>query len=128
MFSEDCNHLVTNSVSGDFKKDFGMPIYDEYEDEYLEVIPKKTSIKSRSPSKEKSTVIQSQKAEKIEENQHAEGDNLPLFYSSFELIRQRLKASKQKQEVEDMVHFMNLFEIEDDEDEQSSSLSQLIDD
>ena len=85
-------------------------------------------MKSRPTSKEKLTVIQNQKAEKIGSHECAEGDSLSLCYSSFELIRQRLKASKQKQKVEDMVHFMNLFEIEDDEDEQSSSLSQLIDD
>ena len=51
-------------------------------------------------------------------------DGLPLCYYSFELIRRRLKASKQKHKFEDMVHFMNLLEIEDDEDEQSCSQSQ----
>ena len=43
------------------------------------------------------TVIQSQKAEKRKDSECAEGDYLPLCYSSFELLRQRLKASKQKQ-------------------------------
>ena len=41
LFSKDCNQPISNSVSGDFKKDFSMPIYDEYEDEYLDVVPKK---------------------------------------------------------------------------------------
>ena len=45
LFSEDCNHPITNYVSGDFKKDSGMPIYDEYDDECLDVIPKKPAIK-----------------------------------------------------------------------------------
>ena len=90
LFSEDCNHPVPNSVSGDFKKDFSMPIYDEYED----VVPKKPAIKLRSFSEENMTVIQSQKDEKIEDNECAEGDSLPLCYSSFELTRHRLKASK----------------------------------
>ena len=45
LFSEDCNQPVTNSVSGDFKKDFSMPLYDEYENEYFDVVPKKNSCK-----------------------------------------------------------------------------------
>ena len=98
-----------------------MPIYDEYEDEYLDVIPKKPAIKSRSISEEKLTLIQSQKAEKVEDNECAGGDSLPLCYSSFELIRQRLKASKQRHKFEDMENFINFLEVEDDEDEQSCS-------
>ena len=49
-----------------------------------------------------------------------------MCYSSFELIRQRLKSSKKKHKFEDMVHFMNLFETEDEEEEKSSSQSQLM--
>ena len=45
LFSEDCNQPVTNFVSGDFKKDFNMPIYDEYEDEKLGCCTQKTSYK-----------------------------------------------------------------------------------
>ena len=73
-----------------------MPIYDEYEDECWDFIPKKPAIKSRYVSEEKLIVIQSQKAEKIGGNKCVEGDSLPLCYSSFELIRQGLKASKHK--------------------------------
>ena len=126
MFSEDLNQPVTNFVSGDFKKDFGMPIYDEYEDEFLDLIPTKPTMESRSISKEKLIVIQSQKTKKIEDNEYDEGENLPLCYSSFELIRQRLKASKQKQKFEDMENLMNFLEVEDDEDEQSCSQSHLM--
>ena len=96
LFSEDCNEIVSNSVSGDFKKDFSMPIYDEYEDEDLDVVPKKPDINfvnSRPVSEENHTVIQSQKDEKREDNECVEGDSLPLCYFSFELIRQRLKTS-----------------------------------
>ena len=32
LFYEYCSQPITNSVSGDFKKYFSMPIYDEYED------------------------------------------------------------------------------------------------
>ena len=67
LFPEDCNQLVTNFVSGDLKKYLSMPIYDEYEDEYLDVVPKKPTINfvnSRPVSEENLTVIQIQKAEK----------------------------------------------------------------
>ena len=33
LFSEDCNPLSLGSVKDDFKKDFGVPVYDEYEEE-----------------------------------------------------------------------------------------------
>ena len=71
-----------------------MPIYDEYEDECMDFVPTKPAMESRSISKEKLTMIQSQKDEKIGGGECAEGGSLPLCYSSFELIRQRLKASK----------------------------------
>ena len=128
LFSGDCNQL--KFVSGDFKKEFGMPIYDEYEDEYFSVVPKNPPIEfviSRLVSEENLTVIWGQKTEKRKDNEGARGDCLPLCYSSFELIKQRLKASIQKHKFEDMVHFMNMFEIEDDEDEQSCSPSPLMD-
>ena len=44
LFSEDCNQPITSFVSGDFQKDFSIPIYDEYEDEYLDVIHKKPAV------------------------------------------------------------------------------------
>ena len=49
---------------------------------------------SRPNSEENQIVIQSQKAEKREDSECAEGDCLPLCYSSFELLRKILKASK----------------------------------
>ena len=52
-----------------------------------------------------------------------EGDNLLLCCSSFELIRQRLKASKHKQKCEDMENVVHFLEVEDEEDEQSCSQS-----
>ena len=65
LFSGDCNHPVTNSSNGDYKKDFSVPIYDKYEDECLDVVPTKPVVGSRSVSEEKLTVIQSQKGGKI---------------------------------------------------------------
>ena len=94
LFSKRCNHPIENFVSGDFKRDFRMHIYDEYEDECMDVVLSKPTMELRSIGKEKLTVIHSQKAEEIEDNEHAKGDSLPLCYSSFELIIQRHKTSK----------------------------------
>ena len=65
-----------------------MPIYDEYEDDCLDVIPKEPTLKPRSDSEENQVVTRSQKAEIREDSECAEGDSLPLCYFSFELIRQ----------------------------------------
>ena len=108
LFSEGCNLLSTKSINEDFKRDFGMPVYDEYEEEYLEVIPKEPTIEPRSANGENQAAIQSQRAKIGKDNKCAEGDNLPLCYSSFELIRHRLKASKRKQKLEDMVHSIDV--------------------
>ena len=73
LFSKDCNQPVTNSVSGDFKKDFSMPIYDEYENEYLDVVPKKPAVNfviSSLVSEKNQTVIQSQKARRREDTEY----------------------------------------------------------
>ena len=47
LFSDGCNLLSTKSVNDDFKRDFGIPRYDEYEEEYLEVRPKEPAIEPR---------------------------------------------------------------------------------
>ena len=36
MFDEECSQPVTNSICGGFEEDFSIPLYDEYEDGYLE--------------------------------------------------------------------------------------------
>ena len=40
LFSQGCNLLNTEFVKHDFKKDFFIPMYHEYEEEYLEGEPK----------------------------------------------------------------------------------------
>ena len=35
LLFEGCNMLSTESIQDDFKRDFGIPVYDEYEEEYL---------------------------------------------------------------------------------------------
>ena len=61
LFSEDCNLLSTESVGDDFKRDFGVPVYDEYEEEYLEAIPEEPVMELRYANGENQAAIQSQK-------------------------------------------------------------------
>ena len=49
MFSEDCDQLVASYVHGDFKEYFSLPIYDEYEDDYSNIMYGKTTVGSTSP-------------------------------------------------------------------------------
>ena len=52
----------------------------------MDVVPKKPAINfvnSRPMSEENMTAIESQKAEKREDNECAKGDTFPLCYSSF---------------------------------------------
>ena len=71
-------------------------MYNEYEEEYLQVTPKEPAIEPRSANGENKVAIQSQRADIGKDNKCAEGDSLPLCYSSFELIRHKIKASKRK--------------------------------
>ena len=44
LFYEECNQLIINSFSDGFKKVFSPPIYDQYEEECLDVMPKKPAV------------------------------------------------------------------------------------
>ena len=57
LFSEDCNMLSTRSIKDYFKKDFGVPVYDEYEEEYLKAIPEEPVIEPRSTNGENQAAI-----------------------------------------------------------------------
>ena len=59
LFSEYCNLLNSGSVGGNFKRDFGVPVYDEYE----EAIPKETVIEPRYANGDNQAAMQSQKVE-----------------------------------------------------------------
>ena len=39
LFYEKCNHHAINSVNDGLKKYFGIPIYDKYENDYLDHAP-----------------------------------------------------------------------------------------
>ena len=71
-----------------------MPVYDECEEEYPWAILEEPVIEPRPANGENQATMQSQKVGTGKDDKCAEGDNLPLFYSSFELIRHMIKASK----------------------------------
>ena len=52
LFSEDGDLARSWSTRDDFKKDFGVPVYDEYEEEYLQNIPDEPAIET-TPSDER---------------------------------------------------------------------------
>ena len=81
----------------------------------------------RSANEENQAAIQSQKVETGKDGKCAEVYSLPLFYFSFELIRQMIKASKQKQKLEDMVHSINLCGKQEDKEEHLCNHSPFID-
>ena len=82
------------------KKDLSTPIYVEYEEDYLDVMPKKPAIdfvSSGHVNEENSIAIQGQRAENREYSECAGSDSFPLRYSSSELLKHILQISKQKQ-------------------------------
>ena len=90
-------------------------MYDEYE----EAIPEEPVIKPRSANGDNQATMQSQKVEIEKDGKCARGDSLHLCYSSFELIQHMIKTSKQKKNLEGMVHSINLCGREYDKEEQS---------
>ena len=52
LFYEECNHSITNSACGGFEEYFIPPIYDEYEDGYLEDEGPKWDVSSCSSNSE----------------------------------------------------------------------------
>ena len=97
MFSEDCNLRHLGSVQDNFKKEFDAPVYDEYEEEYLQAVPKKLAIELGPNDGEDQDAMQSWEVKAEKGDNGTEGDNLPLCYASFELIWHMIKASKKKQ-------------------------------
>ena len=71
-----------------------MPVYDEYEEEYLWAIPKEPVIEPRYANGDNQAAMRSQRVETGKDGTCTEGDSLPLCYSSFELIQHMIKASK----------------------------------
>ena len=57
------------------------------------------------------------------DSKHAESYWFPLCFSSFEILKQRIKVSIQKHKFETMENFINFFEIDDEKEEQSCNQS-----
>ena len=93
LFSEDCDPLHPGSTQGNFKKEFGAPVYDEYEEEYLHIVPQKLAIEPRPADGEDQDAMRNQEVKVEKGNKDTKGDNLPLCYASFELIWHMIKAS-----------------------------------
>ena len=83
-----------------------MHVYDEYQEEYLQNEPAVET----TPSDERSqSAMKNQEVEVRKDDEGTGGDNLPLCYASFELIRHIIKASKQKQKETGVVQAKNLY-------------------
>ena len=97
LFSEDYDLRHPRAIQGNFKKEFGMPVYDEYEEEYFQNIPDDPAVEINPADEKIQDAIRDQKVEAGKDDKGIGGDSLALCYTSFELIRHMIKASKQKQ-------------------------------
>ena len=57
-----------------------------------------------------------------ERNEHVENNCLPMCFSSFEYLKQRLKASKKAQKLEDMNNSMAFLGVNNEKGEQVESV------
>ena len=86
LFSENGNLQHPWSAKDDFKKGFGTPVYDEYEEEYLQNVPDELAIETTPFDERNQDSMQNQKVETGKDEESTRGDSLPLCYASFELI------------------------------------------
>ena len=103
LFFKDGNLHCSWSAKDDFKKEFGTPMYNECEEEYLHNIHDELVVETKPADEKNQDAMKSQKVEARKDNKGTGGDTLPLCYASFELIRHMIKASKQKQKETKMV-------------------------
>ena len=86
MFYENWNNPVINFVSDDFIEVFILHVYDEYEDDYLDYVPKQTTkyfLNLGPISEEIMIVIHDQTDENRDDSDCDENGCFPLCYSSF---------------------------------------------
>ena len=86
LFSEDGDLHCPWSAKDDFKKEFGTPMYDEYEEEYLQNIPEQPAVETNPADEENQDEMRIQKVEAGKDDKGTGGDSLPLFYAYFKLI------------------------------------------
>ena len=113
LFSKDGDLHRPWSTRDNFKKDFGVPMYDEYEEEYLQTIPSELVVELDPVDAENQDAMRSRKVKAEEGDKGTGGDILPLCYASFELIRHIVKASKQKKKETEVAQAKNLYRNED---------------
>ena len=53
LFYENCSQPFINPIGENFKEVFWLPVYDEYEDDYWDVVPKNTAVYFVSPGLDK---------------------------------------------------------------------------
>ena len=102
LFSENGDLHCPWSKKDDFKKEFGMPVYYEYEEEYLQNIPNELAVETKPPDENNQDEMKNRKVEEGKDNKGTGGDILPLCYASFELIQHMIKSSKEEQREEEM--------------------------
>ena len=106
------------SAKDDFKKEFGRPVYNEYEEECLQNIPDEPAIEVKPADERNQDAMQSQQVETGKDDRGIGGDSLPLCYASFEIRRHMIKASKQKQKETEMAQTRSLCKKEEDKKNQ----------
>ena len=74
---------ANKSVKDNFKKEFGGPVYDEYEEEYLWAVPKKLATEPWPADGADQDSMRSREVKAEKGDKGTEGDNLPLWYASF---------------------------------------------
>ena len=86
LLSEDGDLHRPWSTRDDFKKEFGAPMYDEYEEEYLQNVPDEPAVETKPFDERNQDAMKNQKVEMGKDDESTGGDSLTLFYASFELI------------------------------------------
>ena len=128
-FSEYYNQqdVVTNSVIAGFQENFILPIYDEYEDDYLDSVPKQLGedLASSWPvTGENHIAIHDHDSENMANRNPIEGNSLPLSFSSFELLRKGSRVTNQTQESDIMDNLIGFLEMYNEKDEHQYDKSQ----
>ena len=86
LFSKNGDLHRPWSAKDNFKNEFGMPVYDEYEEEYLQNIHDELAVEKNPVDEKNQDAMQNQKVEARKDDKGTGGDILPLCYACFELI------------------------------------------
>ena len=78
LFYEDGDPARPWSTREYFKKDFGVPVYDGYEEEYLQNITNEPVVETMPSDKRNQSAIQNQEVEVGKDDEGTRGDSLPF--------------------------------------------------